>query len=1475
MLALATASHAASYITTNAPGWNLIVNQLDGANGNNIRNVIIRPPTGSVLAHFNPATKAFETEVFQNVGGTLQWMPGTAVLNPGDGLMFSNAAAANVLVTFSGNPHVPVLPVNLGTGLNVLGRQTNATATVADILGITPPNFTVVYRFIPGAGHDPNVFSPSNYTVYSMKGGAWVSPPGAPPSFNVGESVVITTNGSAPVVRRSPSSQTVCPRSPFSLTTSISGTVPMSFQWLRNGTAIANANASTYSVAAASSVDSGTYTLVASNVFGTATTAPATVTVADTAPPSIVCPSNIVMACRGLGGTLVTFDVTVTDNCDSSPVVVSDPPSGSVFPPGITIVKSQATDASGNSSSCTFTVTVVDDVAPSITCPSDKVVAASSAQGTRVFYEATVVDDCDTAPVLKAEPPSGSIFPIGNTVVQCIATDSTGNKSVCRFNVTVLDQSCCRSKQWGFVDIAGPAGRFSHVMAYDSARARVVLFGGMGTSGVLGDTWEWDGAAWAQFPAEGPTPRYGAAMAYDTRIGRVVMHGGRSAAGSLLDDTWLWDGKSWTRATVTSIGGRFNHSMAYDLARNVTVLYGGADLKGVEYDDTWTFDGSKWKKVASGSPGPGTLQGHAMAYGSGQRQMLLFGGQSNGAVSPETWLWDGATWKLLTKTGPAARAFAAMAYSDNCDSIILFGGGKDGIMGFDDTWEWDGSAWSQSAGKLISPRGMAAMAHDSARGRTVLFGGTKTGKEWYGETFRFGPAQTLPHVASVSAVCGEFVAMVGFDKPMAAWSAMDTNHYALICGNLVLRPVQAVLTGDPRIVQLYFANPITSLCGILINGVQDECGNGSPTYRSESFCYQDPCGRNSAGTEFWLTFPGNYATDPLNQPQPQVLIVGPSGTVGSVTVDGVIPAFSMPFAIPAGGTVQITLPRDADLGDVIDTVRGNAVHVVASQPINVYGMNHIPYSSDAFLATSTRGLGKTYLVMSYGNLFTGVPELNGTQFAIAATVDNTKAMVVPSTTVGTHTAGVPYVITLMKGQTYQLRSTNDAPADLTGTIIAADQPIAVMGGHRCANIPTTNVFFANHLVEQMPPTDMWGTSFVTVPFATRQRGDTIRVMALTDGTTVKVNGVPMGGVLSQGKYLEIFASVPAQITTDQPALVAQYSNSSDYDQILNSDPFMVVIPPVQFYSASYKLPAPPADFTSNYLNLVVPVVSTNGVMLDGVALSPALFTILGTSGYATARVPVSSAAHQVSTASGLAFGLVAYGYALYDGYGYAAASCGNVLMKTPSFRCPPESLVLEAGAGCVAIVPDLRTQVGNPSEALVITQEPAPGTALGPGTYPIRVSIIDAAGRVQVCTTGLSVIYGRTAGLECPQDITVPCASADGQYVFFEVKVCNPAFSVVAVPPSGSLFPPGTTKVNVVATNANGGSETCTFNVTVDCLHALKISQVEKGLVIDWSGPGLLQNASNILGPWTTISNAVPPFLIQFAEPVQFFRLIK
>ena len=92
---------------------------------------------------------------------------------------------------------------------------------------------------------------------------------------------------------------------------------------------------------------------------GNASTCVQSVTVVDLTPPTIFCPAAVTTFCTDSSGAAVEFAPTAGDNCGEQGLeVVCVPPSGSVFPPGLTTVTCTATDASGNAAACTLDVVV-------------------------------------------------------------------------------------------------------------------------------------------------------------------------------------------------------------------------------------------------------------------------------------------------------------------------------------------------------------------------------------------------------------------------------------------------------------------------------------------------------------------------------------------------------------------------------------------------------------------------------------------------------------------------------------------------------------------------------------------------------------------------------------------------------------------------------------------------------------------------------------------------------------------------------------------------------------------------------------------------------------------------------------------------------------------------------------------------------------------------------------------------------------
>jgi uncharacterized repeat protein (TIGR01451 family) len=104
-----------------------------------------------------------------------------------------------------------------------------------------------------------------------------------------------------------------------------------------------------------------TVNATATDAAGNIATCSFTVTVNDTENPVISCPSSITLEPTCPTGAIATYTAPVgTDNCPGATTArTAGGASGTVFPIGTTTVTHTVTDASGNTASCSFTVTVL------------------------------------------------------------------------------------------------------------------------------------------------------------------------------------------------------------------------------------------------------------------------------------------------------------------------------------------------------------------------------------------------------------------------------------------------------------------------------------------------------------------------------------------------------------------------------------------------------------------------------------------------------------------------------------------------------------------------------------------------------------------------------------------------------------------------------------------------------------------------------------------------------------------------------------------------------------------------------------------------------------------------------------------------------------------------------------------------------------------------------------------------------------
>ena len=182
--------------------------------------------------------------------------------------------------------------------------------------------------------------------------------------------------------------------------------------------------------------------LAAFDAAGNAASCTNYVVVADQTPPSITCPPDITVTNDpGQCGAVVYYTVPVGQDTCSAPATtqVAGQASWTWFPVGRTTNLFRVTDVAGNSAECAFVVSVRDAEPPVITCPTNMVVSADPGQCSRsnVMWEVAAGDNCAVIN-LASDPPSGSTFSVGVTIVRCVATDTAGNTNGCSFTVTVV-----------------------------------------------------------------------------------------------------------------------------------------------------------------------------------------------------------------------------------------------------------------------------------------------------------------------------------------------------------------------------------------------------------------------------------------------------------------------------------------------------------------------------------------------------------------------------------------------------------------------------------------------------------------------------------------------------------------------------------------------------------------------------------------------------------------------------------------------------------------------------------------------------------------------------------------------------------------------------------------------------------------------------------------------------------------------------
>ncbi|MFX0093854.1 MAG: Kelch repeat-containing protein [Candidatus Hodarchaeota archaeon] len=290
--------------------------------------------------------------------------------------------------------------------------------------------------------------------------------------------------------------------------------------------------------------------------------------------------------------------------------------------------------------------------------------------------------------------------------------------------------------------VTRPSARGGHVMVYDSANQKTILFGGFSSPwGIhhLDETWAYDygSNSWTNLnPTTKPTLRTDAAMVYDSANQRIILFGGYEVNKD-LQDTWIYDYSSnqWTEVfPVTTPPVRKSHSMIYDAVNQKVILFGGYGAADRLLNDTWAYDytSNSWTELLPPSS-PIARYGHTMIYDAVNQKVILFGGNTwNAGYQHDTWAYDYTTntWIELTPTiKPDVRYWHAMTYDSSNQKAILFGGYRlinSELIFYNDTWTYDYTTneWNQTAPTSQPPaRNVHSLVYDSVNEKVILFGG--------------------------------------------------------------------------------------------------------------------------------------------------------------------------------------------------------------------------------------------------------------------------------------------------------------------------------------------------------------------------------------------------------------------------------------------------------------------------------------------------------------------------------------------------------------------------------------------------------------------------------------------------------------------------------------------------------------------------------------------------------------------------------
>jgi hypothetical protein len=352
------------------------------------------------------------------------------------GATANDACAGSVSVTPSGtvNGDVPGAYTITYTATDPSGNLATATRTV-NVIAVDPPTITLDgSSSVTLECHGAPYTEPGAVGHNACGGGSGAATASGTVDVNTPGTYTITYtysdqfgNAATPVTRTVKVVDTTKPA--ISLNGGNPTTVECHGNYTELGAVANDACAGSFAATASGTVNvnaPGTYTITynAKDPSGNAAVpVTRTVNVADTTPPTIQCPANVVLpALPGTCAAPASYSARASDVCDGAPRIGYSIAPGSSFGVGTTTVTATATDASGNQNSCSFTVTITST-------PTN--VAVSLSPSSQQYSDAETLTATVTNLLNNAAVPGGTVtFKIGSSTVGTASVNGSGVASL-------------------------------------------------------------------------------------------------------------------------------------------------------------------------------------------------------------------------------------------------------------------------------------------------------------------------------------------------------------------------------------------------------------------------------------------------------------------------------------------------------------------------------------------------------------------------------------------------------------------------------------------------------------------------------------------------------------------------------------------------------------------------------------------------------------------------------------------------------------------------------------------------------------------------------------------------------------------------------------------------------------------------------------------------------------------------------------